>query len=29
VWKVKDGQIVTDRVITIEEMQALFKRIEN
>ena len=29
VWKVKDGQIVTDRTIPIEEMQALFKRIEN
>ena len=29
VWKVKDGQIVTDRTITIEEMQALFRRIEN
>jgi len=29
VWKIKDGQIVTDRIITIEEMQALFKRIEN
>src|SRR5438552_2579482 len=29
VWKVKDGQIVTDRIITIEDMQVLFKRIEN
>ena len=29
VWRVKDGQIVTDRVISIEEMQALFKRIGN
>ena len=29
VWKVKDGQIVTDRTISIEEMQALFKRVEN
>ena len=29
VWKIKDGQIVTDRTITIEEMQALFKRVEN
>jgi branched-chain amino acid transport system substrate-binding protein len=29
VWKVKDGQIVTDRIITIEDMQALFKRVEN
>lgn len=29
VWKVKDGQIVTDRIITIEDMQALFKRIES
>jgi len=29
VWKIKDGQIVTDRTITIEEMQALFRRIEN
>jgi branched-chain amino acid transport system substrate-binding protein len=28
VWKVKDGQIVTDRTITIEDMQALFKRVE-
>ena len=28
VWKVKDGQIVTDRIITIEDMQALFKRVE-
>ena len=28
VWKVRDGQIVTDRVITIEDMQALFKRVE-
>jgi branched-chain amino acid transport system substrate-binding protein len=29
VWKVKDGQIVTDRIITIEDMQTLFKRVEN
>jgi len=29
VWKIKDGQIVTDRVISIEEMQALFKRVGN
>jgi len=29
VWKIKDGQIVTDRIITIEDMQALFKRVEN
>jgi len=29
VWKIKDGQIVTDRIITIEDMQVLFKRIEN
>jgi branched-chain amino acid transport system substrate-binding protein len=29
VWKIKDGQIVTDRTITIEEMQVLFKRVEN
>jgi len=28
VWTVKDGQIVTDRIITIEDMQALFKRVE-
>jgi branched-chain amino acid transport system substrate-binding protein len=29
VWKIKDGQIVTDRTISIEEMQVLFKRVEN
>jgi ABC-type branched-subunit amino acid transport system substrate-binding protein len=29
VWKVKGGQIVTDRIITIEDMQTLFKRVEN
>jgi len=29
VWKIKDGEIVTDRVISIEEMQALFKKVEN
>jgi ABC-type branched-subunit amino acid transport system substrate-binding protein len=29
VWKVKDGKIETDRVIALEEMQALFKRIDN
>jgi ABC-type branched-subunit amino acid transport system substrate-binding protein len=28
VWKIKDGKIETDRVISIEDMQALFKRIE-
>ena len=28
VWKIKDGKIETDRVISIEEMQALFKKIE-
>ena len=28
VWKIKGGQIETDRVISIEDMQALFKRIE-
>jgi branched-chain amino acid transport system substrate-binding protein len=28
VWKIKDGQIVTDRTITIEDMQALFKRVQ-
>ena len=28
VWKIKDGEIVTDRVISIEEMQALFKKVE-
>ena len=28
VWKIADGQIVTDRVISIEEMQALFKKVE-
>ncbi len=29
VWRIKDGEIVTDRTITIEEMQALFKKVEN
>jgi hypothetical protein len=29
VWRIKDGQIVTDRTITIEEMQNLFMRVEN
>lgn len=29
VWRIKDGEIVTDRVISIEEMQALFKKVEN
>lgn len=29
VWKVQGGQLVTDRVISLEEMQALFKRIDN
>ena len=28
VWKIKDGEIVTDRIISIEEMQALFKKVE-
>ncbi len=28
VWKIKGGKIETDRVITIEDMQALFKRVE-
>lgn len=28
VWKIKDGKIETDRTITIEDMQTLFKRIE-
>lgn len=28
VWKIKDGKIETDRVISIEEMQALFKKVE-
>jgi ABC-type branched-subunit amino acid transport system substrate-binding protein len=28
VWKITDGQIVTDRVISIEEMQGLFKKVE-
>ncbi len=28
VWKIKGGQIETDRIISIEDMQALFKRIE-
>ncbi|MCX7961937.1 MAG: ABC transporter substrate-binding protein [Burkholderiales bacterium] len=28
VWRITNGQIVTDRVISIEEMQALFKRID-
>ena len=29
VWKITGGQIVTDRTISIEDMQALTKRIEN
>lgn len=29
VWKITGGQIVTDRVITLEEMQALFKRVDH
>lgn len=28
IWRVKDEQIVTDRVIPLEEMQALFKQID-
>ncbi len=28
VWKIKDGKLETDRVISIEEMQALFKKVE-
>ena len=28
VWKISGGKIETDRVISIEEMQALFKRVE-
>jgi branched-chain amino acid transport system substrate-binding protein len=28
VWKITNGQIVTDRVISLEDMQALFKRID-
>ena len=29
VWKISGGQIVTDRVIALEEMQGLFKKIDN
>jgi len=29
VWRISNGQIVTDRTITIEEMQALSGRVEN
>jgi branched-chain amino acid transport system substrate-binding protein len=29
VWKITGGQIVTDRTISIEDMQALMKRVEN
>jgi branched-chain amino acid transport system substrate-binding protein len=29
VWKITGGQIVTDRIISIEDMQALMKRVEN
>lgn len=29
VWKITNGQIVTDRTIAIEEMQAISKRVEN
>lgn len=28
VWKIQNGEIVTDRVISIEDMQALFKKVE-
>jgi ABC-type branched-subunit amino acid transport system substrate-binding protein len=28
VWKIKGGEIVTDKIITIDQMQALFKRVE-
>ncbi len=28
VWKIQNGEIVTDRIISIEEMQALFKKVE-
>jgi len=28
IWRIKDEQIVTDRQIPIEEMQALFKQID-
>ncbi|MBV1693236.1 MAG: ABC transporter substrate-binding protein [Hyphomicrobiales bacterium] len=28
VWKIENGEIKTDRIITIEEMQALFKKVE-
>lgn len=28
VWKIQNGEIVTDRTISIEEMQALFKRVD-
>lgn len=29
VWRISNGQLVTDRIISIEEMQALMRRIEN
>lgn len=29
VWKITGGQLVTDRIISIEDMQSLMKRIEN
>jgi branched-chain amino acid transport system substrate-binding protein len=29
VWRISNGQIVTDRTITIEEMQAISRRVEN
>lgn len=29
VWKISGGQIVTDRVIALEDMQGLFKKIDN
>ena len=28
VWKIEDGEIKTDRVISIDDMQALFKKVE-
>lgn len=29
VWKITNGEIVTDRIISIEDMQKLFKQVEN
>jgi branched-chain amino acid transport system substrate-binding protein len=29
VWRITGGQIVTDRTISIEDMQALMRRVEN